>query len=590
MVAVLTAVSSCAMAVELNVRDFGALADSGEDACPAFQRAFAAAKKQNGAVTLRVPAGVYDFFPDKAHRRKCFTSNSTESNSDGTKTVALDLQGIDHLTIEGAGAKLMMRGKMTMLVAEQCENLKIRGVEFDFKRPTMSEMTAVEKGEDYWLAEVHEDSWYRIEGRQLIWVGEGWETRHNMVQHYDHSSETTWRAGDPTSGASAIVDLGGRKLRFEMKSEKNGLKHVVLGRTYQLRNTRRDAVGMWIHRCKDVAFEDVTVRAMHGFGILGQFSENISFGRLVVAPDPNRGRTNASSADITHFSGCKGTIRISDSVLTHAHDDALNVHGTYLRVLSKEGSKRVKVRFMHAQSWGFQPFYPGDEVQYIHRDSMLPIGASKVKKVQRLNDRELILTMDREVPDEVQLGKDTLENLTWTPEVVLEGCDIRGIPTRGILLSTPKPIRIEGNRFFRTKMSAVLVACDAGSWFESGGVKDLTIKGNLFDECGEPVIRIHPENRKHAGPVHRGIKVLENMFVMRGKRALQAKSTEGIELRGNRFWMRGPLPKEVKQMISLHNSAGLKLEQNRIEDGRKEVPTWMPERKRHVPSRSIELK
>jgi len=150
----------------LKVTDFGAIPNDGgpyshdDSACigddtVAFQKALAAAKKKSahGPVTLLVPAGTYDFFTKHASKRNCFTSNSTEGNSGGKKTIAIDIRDTPNLTITATGATFMMRGKFTMLVAQNCKNFSLRGGTFDFKRPTMSEMTCIEKGEGYWKGE-----------------------------------------------------------------------------------------------------------------------------------------------------------------------------------------------------------------------------------------------------------------------------------------------------------------------------------------------------------------------------------------------------------------------------------------------------
>ena len=67
-------------------------------------------------------------------------------------------------------------------------------------------------------------------------------------------------------------------------------------------------------------------------------------------------------------------------------------------------------------------------------------------------------------------------------------------------------------------------------------VRDVTIRGNRVLECGEPVIRIAPENRtsKPDEPVHRNIRIEDNFFLCGGN-AISAKSTQGLSIRGNRF-------------------------------------------------------
>jgi len=63
-----------------------------------------------------------------------------------------------------------------------------------------------------------------------------------------------------------------------------------------------------------------------------------------------------SSADMMHFSGCKGKITIDQCCFSGRQDDPVNVHGTNLRIVDKTGDCSLKLRFMHPQSYGFHVF------------------------------------------------------------------------------------------------------------------------------------------------------------------------------------------------------------------------------------------
>ena len=114
----------------ISLADFGAKPDSGADATPAFQTALVEAAKHSGPVTLRIPKGRYDLFDRHASRRVFFASNACDT--DGMHTIAIDIKGLNNLTIDGQGSLLMMRGKMTMLVADECENLSVNDLTLDY--------------------------------------------------------------------------------------------------------------------------------------------------------------------------------------------------------------------------------------------------------------------------------------------------------------------------------------------------------------------------------------------------------------------------------------------------------------------------
>lgn len=83
-------------------------------------------------------------------------------------------------------------------------------------------------------------------------------------------------------------------------------------------------------------------------------------------------------------------------------------------------------------------------------------------------------------------------------------------------------------------MSGVLVSDDARGWYESGPVRDVTIRRNLFMECGSPVIAVMPENDRYEGAVHRNVRIEANRFVIcQGDEAVSARATDGLIIRDN---------------------------------------------------------
>jgi hypothetical protein len=197
---------------------------------------------------------------------------------------------------------------------------------------------------------------------------------------------------------------------------------------------------------------------------------------------------------------------------------------------------QVLVRFMHGQSYGFEAFFPGDEIEFVSHVSLCAYATNQVKTVEAKGDKEILLTLERPAPTQIA-DQDVIENVTWTPAVTVRNCQVALDSCRGFLLTTRRPILVESNTFVKTTMHAILIADDANSWFESGPVHDVTIRGNRFLQCAEPVIAIAPENHtaKPDEPVHRNIRIVDNWFDLRGRSAVAAKSTRGLTISGNRF-------------------------------------------------------
>ncbi|MDH6429863.1 MULTISPECIES: right-handed parallel beta-helix repeat-containing protein [unclassified Paenibacillus] len=519
----------------IRLTDYGVLPDSGLDAQPAMVRAIQAVAEIPGPVLLDCPKGCYHFYPDEAIRKPYFISNtaSEEENRDVNKTIGILLKGQYNLTLEGNGSLFIFHGKQTMLLLDGCKNVEIRNLHTDYARPTVTEMTITESGDHSFDVQVHPDSRYEIREDKLVWIGEGWSFSEGPMQTYDPQRNTTWRMDNWLEQADTVEELEPMKLRLHF----NFQPEVIPGHVLQSRDGIRDQVGVFITESSNITLSDIGLHFLHGLGIVGQFSENLSFRRMDLSPRPETGRTVTGFADFIHMSSCRGKVIIADSNFSGSHDDPVNVHGTYLRIVEQPSANVVKVRFMHHQTYGFMAFYPGDEIEFVRSGSLTTYAANEVVEVKRLNPRELLLTLAHPAPDDIG-SHDVIENVTWTPEVEVTNNHFARVPTRGILVTTRRKVEIKGNIFERMHMNAILIAVDAESWYESGKVEDVIISGNHFLECGSqkhPVIFISPENVEidKRAPVHQRIVITNNKFESIDVLALSAKSTCGLVFKCN---------------------------------------------------------
>lgn len=521
------------VAQTLSVADAGIRPDTYENLTPRVQQVLA---RVSAGTTVLFPKGRYDFWPDGAVRAKYFISNTSTEEEDPAKlrTIGLFLKKARNLTIDGNGSLFVFHGKMTTFLLDSCENITLRNIHVDFERPTMSEMKVVGADQGGTLVDVHPDARYEIRDGRIIFFGEGWKTSHFHAVAFD-STRGTLRYGSwkPFQTATA-TDLGGRRVLFRPAID------VKPGTILTVRDVIRDQVGMFLFASRNLILENVHMHYMHGLGIVNQFNENITMRNVSVEPRPESGRIISSSADCMHFSGCRGRIRMENCRFSGAHDDPVNVHGTNLRAIKKEGPNQLRLRFMHGQTYGFQAFFPGDEVAFVHAASMIRFAPGTVKQVERASDREWVVTFEKPVPEALEVN-DCVENMTWTPEVYISGCVFTRTNTRGLLMTTPRKVVIENNTFDRTGMSAILIEADAEGWYESGPVKDVLIRNNRFLNCGyqggpeHAVIAIHPSNRliDTRQPVHANIRIENNTFEVFDTPVLYAKSTGGLSFTGN---------------------------------------------------------
>lgn len=488
-------------------------------------------------IAIRFPAGAFDFFPEAALRLKLHISNSNDDPYT-PKAVALMFRDIRHLRVTGSGTDIYVHGKMIETLFDRAEDVTLTGLAFDYRRPLVSEFTILDVATNHADVLVHPDSTYAIENGRLVWVGESWRSPGTALnQECDPADDgRVWRRGSgPLTGVTRVEELAKFKLRMFFDRNPGFTK----GRIIQFRETFRDCVGGLVQRSCNITWRDCAYHALGGMGIVSQFSENLTFDHVAFAPRPGSGRTTSSWADALHFSGCRGRILVTDCTFSGLHDDPINVHGTHLRVVGRPADNQILVRFMHDQTYGIEAFVPGDGIEFVSHLSLCAYATNRVTAAEAKSDREILLTLEQPAPAAIP-ADDVIENVTWTPSVEVRNCTVSTDSCRGFLLTTRRPVLIENNTFIKTSMSAILIADDANSWFESGSVRDVTIRGNRFIKCREPVIHIAPENRSENPdePVHRDIRILNNTFDLLGDNGIDAKSVRGLTISGNLFTSR----------------------------------------------------
>ncbi len=457
----------------------------------------------------------------------CSNTAKKHENPNGTRKTAIYLKDKKNIEIDGNGATLFVHGKMTPLLFDNCENITLKNLTIDYACPTMAEFTVLSNENGVCTVKINPEYLYRIEDNELIWQGETgfdgkpyWEDSYvgnrRHVKYFDPVQRICSDFGRNNLESEKIEDLGNNTLRFTLKNKD---AYLPAGSVVQTRNIVRDQTGSLFQRCKNLVFENMRVKFMHGLGMVSQYCENVSFINCDLTPA--HGRTVASTADFFQFSGCKGKLLIDGCAARGAHDDYVNVHGTHLRIIEKnDGENSLLVRFMHDESWGFQAFEKGDELEFIRWDTLQPYAETKVVAYERINDTDIRLFLDRELP-EIIVGKDVVENATCTPDLCVRNCNFGPTAGRGILCTTRGEVIIENNRFENLWGPALLLEDDCNFWYESGYTTEIIFRNNLVIGCdygitceGAPVIRYTPKvmDEDFDGFVHGSLVVDSNRF------------------------------------------------------------------------------
>jgi hypothetical protein len=263
-----------------------------------------------------------------------------------------------------------------------------------------------------------------------------------------------------------------------------------------------------------------------------------------VVPNPDKPRYFSGHDDGVHVSNCRGKVSITNSRFAALMDDPINIHGTSVRIIEKPAGDRLVCQFMHRESTGLDWCHAGDRVGFVRHDTLGTVGEGVIKSFTVRDALRFDVTFEAAVPAGMEAG-DALENLTWTPDLHVQGCWFGNCRARGPLVSTPGHVIIEDSTF-ESSGSAILIAGDANGWYESGGVRDVVIRNNEFKaacmtclyQFTEAIISIYPEIpslNEDTPAYHRSITIIGNTFHAFDYPVLFARSVDGLTFKDNRI-------------------------------------------------------
>lgn len=532
---------------------YGITANSGENSSPVVVEMIneLSARESSDPLTIVFPKGRYDFYEEGSFEKEYYISNHDQTNP---KRVGFALEDLKNITIDGQGSEFIFHGRMVPFALLNSSNVKIKNVSIDFELPALRqlEITNVNSENGNIEAIIYPEGHYRIDEGKLIVLGEGYEMLPISSMGFNSDRTLTYQRGDIAFNPQKVSELEPNKLLLEGWHQSN---HTTVGERFALRSYYRPTPGIFISECVDTYIENVTVHYAEGMALLAQMSENITLDGFAVSlrgdDDP---RYFTAQADATHFSACKGVIISKNGLYEGMADDAINVHGTYLRVTKRVDNKTLQARYMHPQAWGFKWADVGDEAQFVESSKMELVGnhTNKVASIKAIDKptehgaKVFEIEFENELPEVIsEEGKFGIENLTWTPEVVFSNNIIRNNRARGALFSTPKRVICEDNLFDHTHGTAILLCGDCNGWYETGACKEVIIRNNKFInsltanyQFTNAIISIYPEipNLEDQEKFfHSGIVIENNTFETFDKPIVYAKSTNGLIFRNNRI-------------------------------------------------------
>lgn len=566
--------------------DYGADPTGTFDSTEAIQKTFAAAKEAREAdaksVRVEFEKGTYQIWKDKCEKRLVHTSNTSSTDGYGEKTIGLLIEDQSDLVVEGNGAQFLMHGNIMALGVFRSKNIELRNFSWDFAVPTTSEMTVINMGQDesgknFTDFYIPKTMPHQISGNTIVWTSErsiytGETYWQETGTHYswcvngnDPEGEFTRRyysnEGYPFDGAQNIEHLEGTNdtvVRITYSGNRPAMQKM--GMTLELNsNGRRETTGALVWESENVTARGLTIHYMHGFGWLLQMSKDMYFYDCNMIPPEEGGHLTTGFADGIHASGHAGEVVIENCRFASLHDDPVNIHGTFVRVEQKQDAHTLVLKNIHTQQGGYQQFFVGDKVQFFTRDTLESRDEERQYTVSEVvsnpgengNDlKTMVIRFEEELPDYLtetysNQPRFVAENVSYSPNVTIRGCTFRDLAARAVLVTTRGHVLVENNTFYNMTMDGYNSSNDANNWYESGPVRDVTIRNNIFyvNETNathnHKVINIDPVTLgggfpDYTNPIHKNITIEGNTFYMDADTVVGAWSVENLTIKNNK--------------------------------------------------------
>ncbi len=489
--------------------------------------------KENGERELIFPKDTYRIKRDYAYERFLSISN----HSHGLKRIAFLLEGFRDFTIDLSGSTLIMEDVVLPFALIDCENVHLKNFKVKNSKPISSYGVITDVKEHGFSFKVTGLPIYAENG---VLMGGEKDKEHGVIRRMNEwwhgDGHLTERYQNVEFPGLVFSEKEGCENEFDAEGGSGYINKLVVGNGVSLQYVGRKVCGVFIESSKNTKITDYTIYNCMGMGVIAQNSDTVEIEKMTVTPD--EGSCFTLSADATHFVHCRGSISVKNSFFECMLDDALNVHGIYLRVEEKTENS-VILRFMHPDARGIDCVRAGQILETCDPLSLIPKKRYTVKSAEMLNIDRFEVTLEEGI-DDICVGDD-MNEVSYVCDVVFENNTVRNNRARGLLLASAGKTVVRNNTF-ETPGAAIKFESNGDFWFESGGTRDVLITQNkfvnaLYVEGGwgsGAVIDVAPRKKLEEGKYYHGkIEISDNLFKNIKKPIAKINNVEHLIMKNN---------------------------------------------------------
>lgn len=557
--------------IRISVRDFGAVANDGQNDAPQLRKALEFARAHSG-ITLYFPPGVYNLRDDNAIELMNRAMNG-EFGKNPESTIfkeyfpydrGLDFRNISGLTIEASGATLLCEGWMEPISLDQAHDVTLRGLTIDYKRRAYSSGPVVTIGDGYFDAKIEDQ--YPINPRMPIPRVMFWDRKAQRmigdtgVQRWEIVAPQTVRIYIDKAHPSSVEYQSGLTQTYI----NNAILPSLMGTQAGLMHSMHFRPAILIQSADNIRLENVTIHSQPGMGIVGYRSSNVTLSGVRIVPAP--GESFSTTTDATHFASMTGLLRIENSLFGGQGDDATNIHNYYWSV-ARVGNKSRYLLTLQVHTHAAVLDYPdiGDRLEVLRAKSLDPVGSVVVTSVTpHIETMQIEVELAGELPPDLQ--QYYLSDITRLPKVEIVGNTFLSCRCRGALIKS-RNVLIEQNRFLNNESTAIHIAAE-GSWREGVTSANVIIRNNYFmgngyagafHEASAIAVDIDTKERAET-PLHRGLLIEGNTIVGTetgpgASHCIFISRADGVTIRYNELSRcRTSISTEYSEHVAIHDN------------------------------------
>lgn len=492
--------------------------------------------KENNEDVLTFDKGVYKI--DGKHIEPQFISIS--NHSQGDRKVCFDLKGFENFTIDFNGSELILEDLMITAMLDGCKNVTLKNFSV-YNNVTLSGEGVIDRVDDNGFTFTVTDGNNVFTDGKTLYSGDAEGLHDKLISMNEWDKDTGLLVpyqSDTGFSNFKFTEICKNTIRADYLETSKTRYVVTAGNRFCLQHANRNSCGILINNSVDITLINFTLHNTMGMGVIAQNCENIEIDSMKVTPKNNQCHT--LNADATHFVHCKGKIHVHDCLFERQLDDALNVHGIYLRIVEKKKTS-VVLQFMHWQTLGINTVKAGSILQTCDPNSLIPKKNYRVKSVNIIDLKQVEVFFEDDISD-IVVGDDMTE-VGDVCEVVFENNLCRNNRARAVLLASAGKTVLRGNRF-ESSGRTILFEADGDYWFESGGTTDVTITENTFFNCnyvgaycktGSVIMAVERKAKEEGKYFHKKIEITNNKFINCSVPTASVNNAEEFIFTGNTF-------------------------------------------------------